>query len=158
MSKYSVKLSLTQRQQLEKLVKTGKAPARAILHAQVLLKTDSGEHGPRQTVKQIQAALGVGSTMIKRIRHLFVEQGLEAAVQRKPQPARPQKRKIDGEQEAHVIAVLCTEKPEGREEWTLRALRDRVMEVEIVETVSHEMLRRVLKKTNSNPGKRSSGV
>jgi len=96
MSKYSVKLSLTQRQQLEKLVKTGKAPARAILHAQVLLKTDSGEHGPRQTVKQIQAALGVGSTMIKRIRQLFVEQGLEAAVQRKPQPGRPAKRKIDG--------------------------------------------------------------
>jgi transposase len=158
MSKYSVKLTQEQRQQLEKLVKTGTAPARAILHAQVLLKTDSGEHGPRWTVKQIQSALGVGSTMIKRIRHLFVEQGLAAAVQRKPQPTRPEKRKIDGEQEAHVIAVLCTEQPDGQERWTLRALRDRVIELEIVETVSHETLRTVLKKTNSSPGKRSNGA
>lgn len=158
MSKSSVKLSLEQRQQLEKLVKSGTAPARAILHAQVLLKTESGEHGLRCSVKQIQAALGVGSTMVKRVRHLFVEQGLDAAVWRKPQPARPQKRKIDGEQEAHVIAVLCTEKPEGRERWTVRALRDRVIELEIVETVSHETMRTVLKKTNSSPGKRSNAA
>ena len=158
MSKYRVKLTRAQRQQLERMVKSGTAAARAILHAQVLLKTDSGEDGPRWSVQQIQSALGVGSTMIKRIRHLFVEQGLEAAVQRKPQPPRPQQRTINGEQEAHVIAVLCTEQPEGQERWTLRALRDRVIELEIVETVSHETLRTVLKKTNSSRGKRSNGV
>ncbi len=158
MSKYSVKLSREQRTQLEALVKKGTAPARDILHAQVLLKTDSGEHGPRWSVKQIQAAYGVGSTMIKRIRHRFVEQGLEPAVVRKKQAPRPQKRKIDGEQEAHVIAMMCTQKPEGRERWTLRAVRDRAIELEIVEEVSHETIRTVLKKTNLSPGKRSNGV
>lgn len=158
MSKNSVRLTQEQRQQLEKLVSQGKVPARAMLHAQVLLRTDSGPHGPRWSGPQIAVALGVGSTMIKRIRQRFVQEGLEAAVQRKPQPPRPQKRKIDGEQEAHIIAVLCTEKPEGQERWTLRALRGRVIELEIVETVSHETLRTVLKKMNSNRGKRSNGV
>jgi transposase len=158
MSKYSVKLSAEQRGQLERMVKTGTAPAREILHAQVLLKTDSGQHGPRWSVKQIQAAFAVGSTTIKRIRQRLVQQGLTAAVQRKRQGPRPHKRKIDGQQEAHLIAMMCTQKPEGRERWTLRAVRDRAIELEIVEEVSHETIRSVLKKTNSSPGKRSNGV
>ncbi|HEV2653456.1 MAG TPA: helix-turn-helix domain-containing protein [Ktedonobacteraceae bacterium] len=158
MSKYSVKLTLEQRRQLEGVVKKGTTPAREILHAQVLLKTDSGEHGPRWSVKQIQAAYAVGSTTIKRIRHRFMEQGLDAAVTRKKQAPRPQKRKIDGEQEAHIIAMMCTQTPQGRERWTLRTVRDRAIELEIVEEVSYETIRTVLKKTNSSPGKRSNGV
>lgn len=158
MSKYSVQLTQEQRKQLKALVKVGKASARQILHAHILLQTDSGTDGPRWPLKRIQESLGVGSTVVKTVRKRFVEEGLEAALNRRKQPARPQKRKITGEQEARIIAVQCTEKPTGQERWTLRTLTDRIIELEIVEQVSDETVRTVLKKTNSNRGKRSNGV
>jgi transposase len=147
MSKYSVKLNPGQRKMLEEIVKKGEAPARKIMHANILLKTDSGEQGPRWTMQKIQEAFPVGSTTVKEVRKRFVENGIEDALNRRGQPERPEKRKIQGVQEAHVIAVLCTEKPEGQEKWTLRALTDRIIELEIVEKVSHETVRTVLKKT-----------
>ena len=147
MSKYSVKLNPGQRKMLEEIVKKGEAPARKIMHANILLKTDSGEQGPRWTMQKIQEAFTVGSTTVKEVRKRFVENGIEDALNRRGQPERPEKRKIQGVQEAHVIAVLCTEKPEGQEKWTLRALTDRIIELEIVEKVSHETVRTVLKKT-----------
>lgn len=147
MSKYSVELSQEQRKELEELVKKGEAPARKIMHAHILLKTDKGKNGPRWSDRQIQEAFGLGETVLKTVRKRFVEEGLEVALQRKRQPPRPQKRKIIGEQEARIVAVLCTEQPEGAERWTLRALTDRILELEIVESVSYETVRTMLKKT-----------
>lgn len=158
MSKYSVKLNQGERKLLDDLLKKGEAPARKIMHAQILLKSDKGQWGPRWPDTQIQEAFGLGETVIKRVRKRYVENGLEDALERRKQPKRPQKQKIDGKQEAQVIAVLCTEHPEGQECWTLRALRDRIVELEIVEQVSYETVRTVLKKTPSNPGRRSNGV
>jgi transposase len=158
MSKYSVKLNQEQRKVLEDLVKKGEAPARKITHANILLKADCGEQGPRWSMKKIQEAFGVGSTLVKMVKKRFIENGLEDAINRRSQPERPEKRKIAGKQEAQIIAILCTEKPEGQERWTLRALTDRIIELEIVEQVSDETVRMVLKKTSSNLGKRSNGV
>ena len=148
MSKYSVNLNQEQRSALEEIVKKGTAPARKIMHAQIVLKSDKGPWGPRWSDKQIQEAFGIGATVIKTTRKRFVEQGLDDAIERRKQPKRPEKQRVDGEQEARIIAVLCTEHPEGQERWTLRALRDRVVELEIVEQCSHETVRSVLKKTN----------
>ena len=151
MSKCSVKLSQEQRKQLVELVNKGEAPARTIKHAHILLKSDKGEWGPRWHNKQIQEAFAVGSTQIKRVRKRFVEHGLEDALHRREQPDRPEKQKIDGEQEAQIIATLCTERPEGQERWTLRAMAARAVELEIVEGVSHETIRTVLKKNQLKP-------
>lgn len=148
MSKYSVKLNREQRNQLEEVVRKGEAPARKILHAQILLKSDKGEWGPRWADQQIQEVFGVGETQIKRVRKRFVENGLADALHRRKQPHRPEKQKVDGKQEAQIIALLCTERPAGKERWTLRAIAARSVEVEIVEAVSHETIRTVLKKTN----------
>ena len=158
MSKYSVKLNKEQRKLLDDLVKKGEAPARKIMHAQILLKSDTGQWGPRWRDKQIQEVFGLGETVIKRVRKRYVDNGLEDALQRRKQPKRPEKQKIDGKQEAQVIAVLCTEQPEGKERWTLRALTDRIVELEIVEQISYETVRSVLKKISSSPGRRSNGV
>jgi transposase len=158
MSKYSVRLSLHQRKSVEQVVRSGTAPARKIMHAQILLKADKGEQGPGWSDQQIRDAIGVGESVIRRVRQRFVEQGLEDALNRRQQPARPAKQKLDGEQEAHLIALMCTQQPEGQERWTLRTLADRLVELEIVESVSHETVRSVLKKMSSNRGKKSSGV
>lgn len=158
MSKYSVKLNREQRQRLEELVKKGEVPARKIMHAHILLKSDKGEWGPRWHDKQIQEAFGLGETVIKKVRKRYVENGLEDALERRRQPKRPEKQKIDGKQEAQIIATLCTEQPEGQERWTLRALAGRIVELEIVEQVSYETVRTVLKKINSNHGRRSNGA
>ena len=146
MSKYSVKLTQEQRKRLEAIVKKGEAPARKIMHANILLKTDTGEGGPRWSIKKIQNVFGVGSTTIKEVRKRYVENGLEDAVNRRPQPERPGQRRITGKQEAQLIALLCTQKPEGQEKWALRVIADRLVELEIVEKVSHETVRTVLKK------------
>jgi transposase len=151
MSKYSVKLNQEQRQVVNDVITKGEAPARKIMHAQILLKSDKGTWGPRWNDKQIREAFGIGETVIKRVRKRFVENGLEDALERKRQPARPRKQKIDGKQEAQIIATLCTEHPEGRERWTLRALTERIVEIEIVEQVSYETVRTVLRKNILKP-------
>ena len=151
MSKYSVKLNQEQRTTLEEVVKKGTARARKIMHAQILLKCDKGEGGPRWRDKRIQEVLGVGETVIKRTRKRFVEHGLEDAIERRRQPKRPERQRIDGEQEAKIIAVLCTEHSQGQERWTLRALNKRIIELEIVEQVSRETIRTVLKKNKLKP-------
>ena len=107
MKKYSVKLSQEQRQQLEDLISRGRAAARALIHARVLLKTDQGEHGPGWSDERIAEALEVGLATIGRIRQRFVEHGFDDALNRRPQPERPEKRKLCGEQEAYLIALCC---------------------------------------------------
>lgn len=147
MGKHSIRLSQEQRQSVEQFVRAGSAPARSIKHAHILLKADTSSQGPAWSDRQIQEAFDVGYSTVLRVRKRFVEQGLEAALHRSPQPCRPRKRKLDGEQEAHVIAVVCHEKPQGRTRWTLRLLAKRLVELEIVESISYESVRQVLKKT-----------
>jgi transposase len=148
MGKHSITLRPEQRQSLEQFVKAGTAPARAILHAQVLLKADDSSQGPRWSDRHIEEAFGVSYRTILRIRKRFRQEGLHLAVHRKKQPERPQKRTLDGVQEAQVITVLCSQPPQGQERWTLRLLAQRVVELEIVESISHETLRQTLKKMN----------
>jgi transposase len=148
MKKNSIVLTQEQRRELEALISAGQAPARKITHARILLKADCGPEGPRWSGRQIHEALDVGETTVRRVRHSFVHGGLEAALNRSPQPPRPEKRKLDGEQEAHLVALMCSQPPEGYERWSMRLVADKLVELEIVESVSHETVRHVLKKTN----------
>jgi transposase len=151
MSQYSVRLNQGQRKELEKLVKSGTAPARKIMHAQILLKMDQGENGLHWSKKQVKEALGVGETQIRQVSKRFVENGLEDALNRRPQPELPEKRKIHGRQEAWMIATACTQRPDGQERWTIRALTTRLIELEIVEEVGRETVRTVLHKNKLKP-------
>jgi transposase len=150
-SKYNVRLNQGQRKELERVVKSGIAPALKILRAQMLLKVDQGAYGPHWSHQQIREVFAVSETFITKIKKRFLQEGLQAAINRKKQPERPEKRTIDGKQEAQIIAILCTEQPEGQERWTLRTLQERTVELEIVESVSHETIRTVLKKNVLKP-------
>ncbi len=152
MSKYIVKLDTEQRHGLEPLIRSGQASARKLMHARILLKADSGESGPNWPDTRISEALEVSVPTIWRVRRRFVAQGVEDALTRRPQPERPSKRIFDGEKEAHLIALTCGEKPEGEGQWSLRLLVERLVKVGEVEQVSHETVRKVLKKTNSSRG------
>jgi hypothetical protein len=149
--RYLVRLSEAERTELEALVKTGRAAARKRLHAQILLKADEGEHGPAWTDTAIMKALDVSIRTVERLRQCLVEAGLETALTGRPQ-ARYKSPKLDGGQEAHLIALACSTPPTGRKQWSLRLLADRMVELEYVDTVSYETVRQVLKKTNSSPG------
>ena len=152
MAKYSVSLTAAQRESLEQLISAGTAAARKLAHARILLKADRGPQGPRWSERQIHEALEVGESTVRRVRQRFVQEGLEAALTRRPQPERPQQRKLDGEQEAYLIALLCGQTPAGQERWTMRLVASKLVELELVTSVSHETVRQVLKKTSSSPG------
>lgn len=152
MSKYSIHLTAQQRQQIEQKVRVGQAPAREILHAQVLLKMDKGDDGPRWSDRRIREAFPIGDSTLTRIRRLFVQEGLQAALQRKKQPDRPQKRRLDGAQEANLLLLACSDAPAGQERWTAQLLKERLIELHIVETISDETVRLTLKKTISSRG------
>jgi len=152
MKKYQVKLSKEQRQQLEQEVKTGSGPARQLMHARILLKADEGEQGPAWSDEQIRQAVEASVPTIERVRRRFVEAGLRDAISRRGQPERPSKRKIDGEQEAHLIALACSAVPCGYEHWTMRLLADSMVALGYVEEVSHKTVWETLKKTNSSRG------
>src|SRR5512142_578819 len=144
--RYLVRLSEAERTELEALVKTGRAAARKRLHAQILLKADEGEHGPAWTDTAIMKALEVSIRTVERLRQCLVEEGLEAALHGRP-PARYKSPKLDGGQQAHLIALACSTPPTGRKRWSLRLLADRMVELESVDTVSYETVRQVLEKT-----------
>jgi len=146
--KNSIELTEEQRKQLEEVVSTGKAAARKIQHAQILLKVDSGKDGPSWSDEQVQEAYGASSSTVWRIRRRFLKYGVEDAINRRPQPERPEKRKVTGEKEAQLIALACTEPPTGHSQWSIRLLRKRVVELHIVEEVGRETIRLVLKKMN----------
>ena len=149
--KYVVDLSEEEDQQLRKFISRGKVPARQAARARILLKANDG-----LSDEQVAVALEVGSATVGRIRQRFVEEGLEAALKDKPRPGR--QRKLSGKQEAHLIAVACTDPPEGRARWTLRLLAGKVVELRFAESICHETVRQILKKTTSSPGNRTSGV
>lgn len=152
MNKHSIELSEEQRERLEHVIKAGQVPARQIMHAHVLLKADSGPKGPNWSDERIHDAFGVSAATIWRIRCRFEESGLEDALLRRAQPERPEKRKIAGEQEAHLIALTCSPVPEGHQRWTMRLLADRMVQLGYVDAVSQKTVWEVLKKTNSSPG------
>jgi transposase len=147
MKQHSIVLTVEQRRDLERLISSGQAKARKLMRARILLKADRGPQGPGWSNRQIHEALECGESTVCRTRRDFAEGGVELALNRRPQPERPEKRKLDGEQEAHLVALLCQQPPEGYERWSLRLVADKLVELEIVEGVSHETVRRVLKKT-----------
>jgi len=152
MKKYTIELTPAQRQELEQLIKAGQARARKIMHAHILLKSDSGEQGPAWSYPEIEQAFGVGESTIVRVRKRFVEHGLADALDRRPQPQRPEKRILNGRHEAYLIAFSCSEKPEGYERWSVRLLAHKMVEAGYVEQVGRETIRVTLKKMHSNPG------
>jgi len=141
--KHLVRLGEPQRQQLGALTRTGRAAAQTLTHARILLKADAC-----QSDEQIAAAVEVSARTVWRVRRRWAEQGLQAALHRQPQPPRPQKRRLDGAGEAHLIALACSAPPEGRAFWTLQLLADRLVELKCTDHLSDETVRRVLKKTN----------
>ena len=147
MDKYVVELTSEERKELSQLVSKGKAAARKITHARVLLQADESKNGSAWTDNQISQAFSIHTNTIHGIRLRFVEQGLQAALVRKKQERLSRKRIVDGEVEAHLIALRCSEPPEGRNKWNLRLLADKLVELEIVPDISHETVRQTLKKT-----------
>lgn len=149
--KYVVTLTAEERQHLGSLITKGKAAARTLTHARILLKADQAEGGPAWPDALIQEVLEVGLCTVMRVRERFVLEGLDAAL-RPRKPAPPQPRKLDGHREAHLIALACSEAPAGQARWTLRLLADRMVELGQVESLSYETVRRTLKKTTSSRG------
>ena len=149
--KYIVTLTEPERQMLQAMLSRGKAAARKLVHARILLKADVSSGGPGWTDAQIAEGLEVGSATVERVRREFVEDGLEAALERR-KPVRQYERVLDGDGEAHLVALACQKPPEGRSRWTLRLLADRMVELEYVEQVSYQTVRRTLKKTNLSLG------
>jgi transposase len=149
--RYVVRLSAAERTLLTDLITAGNAAARAQTHARILLKADQGPDGPAWIDAEIVAALDVGERTVERVREAWVTQGVEAALY--PRPARAHRpRRLDGEQEAHLVALACSEPPAGQKRWTLRLLANRLVELEIVDGIAPETVRQTLKKTNSSPG------
>ena len=145
--KYRVSLNQEERALLNKKVSSGAAPAREILHAQALLKID--RNGGGLSDRKAAEALGVSSRTVQRVREKCSRFGLDAALGRKPQPLRPKKRKVGDELEIRLIALACSDPPEGRRRWTVRLLSERIVELELSEVeISRECVRRTLKKTN----------
>jgi transposase len=149
--KYIVKLTETERSQLKELISCGEASARQIRRAYILLKSDCSEDGPKWKYHAICEAYDVSSLTVYNVRKKYDEGGLERAILRK-KPERVYERRLDGEGEAHLIALACSKPPEGYERWSLRLLKDRIIRLEIVENISHETIRQTLKKTSSNLG------
>lgn len=147
MKKYRVTLTDEERQQLQAMIAAGKAAAKALAHARILLKADEGEGGPAWPDHQIAEALEVGVATVERVRQRFVEPRLEAALRRKAQDRPSREPALDGRAEARLVALACSAPPDGRKAWTLRLLADKLVELEVVDSVSRETVRQALKKT-----------
>jgi transposase len=152
MKKYKVTLTPEERHQLQELIASGKAAAKKLTHARILLKADASEGGPGWLDQDIAEAVEVSADTVARVRERFVEEGLEAALVRKKQEKLSRERALDGRAEAKLIALACSTPPEGRKVWTMQLLADKLVELKIVEGVSDETVRRVLKKTKSSRG------
>jgi hypothetical protein len=144
-----VRLEPQEREGLQKLVSKGKAAARKLTHARILLASDvSEEAGPGWMDERISTALGVTTRTVEHVRQPCVEEGLDAALGRKKRETGPRERILDGEKEARLVAICCSEPPKGRTRWTLKLLADRLVELEIVESISPNTVLRTLKKTS----------
>ena len=148
---YRVSLAPREREQLQQLIRGGKSPARETARARVLLKVDEGWSAPR-----VADALDLSVGTVFRTKRRFAQGGLEGALKEKPRPKRP--RKLDQRGEAHLIALACSPAPEGHDHWTLRLLAGKVVELGLAPSMSHEGIRKRLKKTLSSRGRRRSGA
>ncbi len=149
--RYIVSLTEEERIALKKLTTTGKASAKKINHAQILLQADINQAKEGYTDQQISEALNISTRTIERVRQRFVEEGLENALHPRPKKSLKLK-KIDGETEAHLLALSCSQAPQGYSRWTLRLLAQEMVTLEYIESISHESVRQVLKKTSLNLG------
>ncbi len=145
MKKYVVDLNEQEEKRLEELTTKGKSGARKIRRARILLLANEG-----LIDEEIARALGAAVTTVERIRKRFVEEGLEAALSERPRPGAA--RKLNGHQEAYLVALACSDPPEGKKRWSMQLLADRLVEVGVVDEISDETVRRALKKGTSNPG------
>lgn len=143
---YRVVLSEEERAELRDLVGSGVASARMLTRARILLKANHGEGGPGWADAAVAGALDVDPSTVLRVRRQFVTEGLTAALERK-RPDRVYERALDGVQEAKLIAIACSETPDGVDHWSLRLLADELVRLEVVEAISHETVRQTLKKT-----------
>ena len=146
--RYRVTLTKEERKELDAMTHRGKAHARKFIHARVLLLCDAGADGPAWNVADVATALGVTSRAIEHIKKRFVEDGLEAALDRKPREKPPREIVFDGTFEARLITLACSDAPEGRRRWTVRLLANKAVELKFAESVSHMTVQRALKKTN----------
>ena len=148
MKKYGVTLTAEERQGLEDLIAAGKAAAQKLAHARILLKADAAADGPGWADDRIAEAVEVSVATVERVRRRFVEHGLEAALVRKAQDRPSRLPKLDGRAEAHLIALACSKPPAGRAEWTMQLLADKLVELQLVDSISDETVRRALQKTS----------
>jgi transposase len=151
MKKYLVELDETQRTQLEWMISGGKESARSLLHARILLKADQGSQGPAWSDERIADALEVGRSTVERVRKRFVQGGLLDAVVRRPQPERPEKRKMDGELEARLVTVACSQTEHGQARWTMRQLAEKLVQLGYVDQISYQTVWVTLKKFERTP-------
>jgi len=154
---YRVTLTKEERHELESLTRPGKIESRKFIHARALLLCDAGENGPAWNVADAAEALGITSRAIERIKKLFVEEGINAALERKPREKPPREIQFDGAFEARLISLACSETPEGYNRWTVRLLADKAVELKFAPTVSHMTVQRILKKTNLSLTSRNIG-
>ncbi len=150
--RYPVTLTQDQRDQLTHLIRTGSSPAYQQVVARVLLKLDRSQFEPPPSDGQIAEALEISRRTVIRIKERFVSEGLDATLGRKYPQTRPERRRITGQEEAHLIALACGPAPEGQQRWALRLLADKMVQLEYVDQVSHETVRQALKKMNSSRG------
>jgi transposase len=146
--RYRVELTPDERQDLTKLVSAGKRSARTVTRARILLQADQADGGPAWDDGRIAEALGCGRRTVERVRQRLVEEGLDAALAHAPQCRPSWQPVLDGAAEARLVALACSQPPDGKSGWTLRLLADRLVELEVVEAISHEMLRQARKKTS----------
>lgn len=155
-AKYVVRFTTEERGTLESLVAAGRAAADKLLRARMLLKADVGEGGPGWTDKKIAEAFEVGPSTVHRLRQRLVEEGFEATLARKPN-VRHRAPKLDGAKEARLVALACSDPPEGRARWTLQLLADKLVELDVVDSITAETVRVRLKKTRSSRGGGANG-
>ena len=148
MKRYKVTLDAEERQHLHGLLAAGKAAARKLTHARILLKADAAEGGPAWPDGRIAEALEVSVATIERVRQRFVEQGFDAALDRKERERPARERKLDGRAEARLIALACSSPPEGRAQWTMQLLADKLVELQLVDAISDGTVRRTLQETS----------
>lgn len=155
--RYRVTLTAHEREELEDLTRTGKTNAKRFLYARALLLCDRGPGGPAWTVADTAEAMGVTPRTIEHLKKRFVEEGLSAALERKPAEKPPREMIFGGDFEARVIALACSEPPEGRRRWTVRLLAEKAVELDLAPSVSHMTVQRALKKANISLTSGSTG-
>jgi transposase len=153
MNTYKVTLTQEERNQLTEITRTGIHAARKVIHALILLNVDRGQYNTEQQInEEICKVLKIGMRTIDRVKRRFVEEGLDAALKMAP-TSRGYDKLVDGDMEAHLIALACGEPPKGYARWSLRLLSDKLVELRIADSISYETVRRTLKKTNLSLGK-----